>query len=64
MGHSIFNWALRYLSATYVSVALLGEPIGSTILALILLKEAPAVLEVIGGAFILLGIYLASQSQH
>ena len=35
LGHSSFNWALRYLSAAYVSIALLGEPIGSAILALI-----------------------------
>jgi drug/metabolite transporter (DMT)-like permease len=63
LGHSSFNYSLRYLSAAYVSVALLGEPIGSTILALIILKEIPTPLEVIGGGVILVGIYLASRSE-
>jgi len=60
LGHTSFNYGLRYLSVAYVSVALLGEPIGSTILALLILKEIPAPLEVIGGAVILVGITLAS----
>ncbi len=63
LGHSSFNYALGYLSAAYVSVALLGEPIGSTILALVLLKEIPATLEVAGGVIILAGIYLATRGQ-
>jgi drug/metabolite transporter (DMT)-like permease len=60
LGHSTFNWALRYLSAAYVSVTLLGEPIGSTILAVILLSETPAVLKIIGAILIMAGIYIAS----
>lgn len=60
LGHTSFNYGLRYLSAAYVSVALLAEPIGSTILALLILKEIPAPLEVFGGAVILVGITLAS----
>jgi drug/metabolite transporter (DMT)-like permease len=63
LGHSSFNYSLRFLPAAYVSVALLGEPIGSTILALIILKEIPTPLEVIGGVVILVGIYLASRSE-
>jgi drug/metabolite transporter (DMT)-like permease len=64
MGHSLFNWALKYVSAAFVSIALLGEPIGSSILALILLSERPTLLEVGGGTLILAGIYLASQSDR
>jgi len=61
IGHSAFNWALRYLSATYVSVTVLGEPIGSTALAMILFSETPGLLKLVGGALILGGILLASQ---
>jgi drug/metabolite transporter (DMT)-like permease len=61
LGHTSFNYGLRYLSAAFISVALLGEPIGSTILALIILKEIPTTLEVAGGIVILVGIYLASR---
>lgn len=60
IGHSSFNWALRYLPATFVSLALLGEPVGATILAMIFLGETPLLNEVIGGGMILGGIYLAS----
>ena len=61
IGHSSFNWALRYLSATYVSITVLGEPIGSTILAFFIFKQQPAELTLIGGVIILIGILIASQ---
>lgn len=63
LGHSSFNWALRYLSAAYVSITLLGEPIGTTILAYFLLGETPSGLKIIGAILILLGIYIASQNE-
>jgi len=61
VGHSTFNWALRYLSAAYVSITLLGEPIGSAILAYFFLKEVPVGLMLIGAILILLGIFIASR---
>ncbi len=61
IGHSAFNWALRYLSATYVSVTILGEPIGSTLLAVFIFHETPSPLKLLGGVFILGGILLASK---
>ncbi len=61
LGHSTFNWALRYLPASFVAVTLLGEPIGSTVLAYFILREAPSVLEIFGGGFILAGIYVAAR---
>jgi drug/metabolite transporter (DMT)-like permease len=60
LGHSLFNWSLKYISAAYVSLTLLGEPIGTSILALILLKESPTLLEAVGAGLILLGIVIAS----
>jgi drug/metabolite transporter (DMT)-like permease len=59
-GHSTFNWALRYLSAAYVSISLLGEPIGSSLLAYFLLHETPTALKIFGAILILAGIYVAS----
>ena len=64
IGHSTFNWALKYLSAAYVSIALLGEPIGTVILTMIFLHETPAIMELIGGGLILLGILVATRSQR
>ena len=60
LGHSTFNWALRYLPASLVSITLLGEPIGSTILAYLILKESPTPLKIAGAIMILAGIYVAS----
>ncbi len=62
LGHSSLNYALGYLSAALVSIALLGEPIGSTILAYIFLGEVPTLLKVFGALLILAGIYIASIS--
>lgn len=64
IGHSTYNWALRYLPAAFVAVTTLGEPIGSAILAFFLLNEAPAIATVIGGILILFGIYLASRTRQ
>ncbi len=63
LGHSSINWALGYLSAASVSTILLGEPIGSTILAFILFKEVPTPFKIFGGLLILSGIYIASRSE-
>jgi drug/metabolite transporter (DMT)-like permease len=63
LGHSTFNWALGYLSAAYVSITLLGEPIGSTILAYFLLGEKPTTVKIIGAILILFGIYTASRRE-
>jgi drug/metabolite transporter (DMT)-like permease len=62
LGHSTFNYALAYLSAAFVSVAALGEPVGSTILAYFLLGEMPGAMKLAGAALILAGIYIASRS--
>jgi drug/metabolite transporter (DMT)-like permease len=63
LGHSSFNWALGYVSAALVSITLLGEPIGSTLLAYFLLDEIPGVTKIIGAILIFIGILLASRSE-
>ena len=62
IGHSAFNWLLKYLSATMVAVTTLAEPIGSSVLAFLFLKETPALAIIFGGVLILLGIFLTSTS--
>lgn len=63
IGHSSFNWALARLPATFVAVATLGEPIGSTVLAYFLLSETPTLLKMFGAALILAGIVLTLLGQ-
>jgi drug/metabolite transporter (DMT)-like permease len=63
LGHSSINWALGYLSAASVATILLGEPIGSTILAVILLNEVPGGVKMLGAALILAGIYVVARGE-
>ncbi|WP_115865560.1 DMT family transporter [Halorussus litoreus] len=59
-GHTVINWALKYVESSVVSVTLLGEPVGSTLLALVLLAEIPDAFTVAGGAVVLAGIYVTA----
>jgi drug/metabolite transporter (DMT)-like permease len=62
-GHTLYNWSLAHIRASVASVVLLGEPIGSSLLALILpwINQIPSNYTIIGGAVILLGIYLTAR---
>ncbi len=59
IGHTTFNWALKYLPATVVAISVLGEPIGSTLLAYFILAEGLTIWKVIGGISIFSGILIA-----
>jgi len=63
LGHTMYNWSLKYIKASLASVALLGEPLGSTILAFLTpwINEIPTEYTFIGGIIILSGIYLTSR---
>jgi len=63
LGHSSFNWALAHFSPIFITLAILGEPVGASILALIILGEVPPLTAPIGGLLILAGIYLASREE-
>jgi drug/metabolite transporter (DMT)-like permease len=63
LGHSSYNWALRWFSASTVAVCLLGEPIGSTLLAWIFFGEGLTAWKIAGGTLILTGIVLAAKSE-
>jgi drug/metabolite transporter (DMT)-like permease len=62
-GHTLYNWSLRWVTAPVVSLSLVGEPIGSSLLAWALLSQTPGVAVGIGGALALAGIYLTVQGQ-
>ena len=59
IGHSALNWSLKVVPATLVAVAVLGEPVGATFWAFLFLHERPATYEMLGGAVILTGVFLA-----
>lgn len=59
IGHNAMNWALGFLPAAMVAVAILGEPVGATVIAAIVLDEVPTLLEIAGAAVVLIGVYVA-----
>jgi len=59
IGHTTFNWALKYLPASMVAITILGEPIGSTILAYFILSEGLTIWKILGGISIFAGILIA-----
>jgi drug/metabolite transporter (DMT)-like permease len=59
-GHTVYNWALRYVSAPLVSMSLLGEPVGASILALLFLDEVPGFMGLLGGVVTLAGILMCA----
>ena len=64
IGHSSLNWALRFLPATLITIAILGEPIMATTLAFLILEEMPTLNEIGGGILILTGIFIAFRLHH
>ena len=64
LGHTGFNWALKYVPAYVVNLTLLGEPVGATLLAALLpgIRELPTAATFAGGALILAGVYVAARS--
>jgi drug/metabolite transporter (DMT)-like permease len=59
IGHTSFNWALKFIPASLVAITILGEPVGSTLLAYFILGEGLTVWKVLGGASIFFGILVA-----
>ena len=59
IGHSAISWSLAYVPAALVAVAILGEAVGATILAAIVLQETPSALEMAGALLVLTAVYVA-----
>jgi len=63
IGHTSYNWSLRWLSPALVALISLGEPVGASLLAYVFLGERVSLTKLFGGAVILLGIYVAAGSE-
>jgi drug/metabolite transporter (DMT)-like permease len=64
VGHTAFNWSLRHLSATFVALSILGEPLGSAFLAWLVFGERFSAMQLAGFALLLAGIFLAARSER
>ncbi|MCA1715884.1 MAG: DMT family transporter, partial [Actinobacteria bacterium] len=58
LGHTVFNWALKYVDASIISGTILAETTGSALLTWLVLSERPGLATVLGGAVVLVGLYL------
>ncbi len=63
VGHTTYNWALKWCSAGLIAVSLLGEPVISSIIAYFLFDEGFTPLKVLGGGCVLVSIYLAARAE-
>ena len=63
VGHTSLNYAIAYLPATLVSMITQLEPIGSAFIALILFRETPQIVQIVGSLVILAGVILAIRGQ-
>ncbi len=66
LGHTSFNWALEHVRAYVVSVVILLEPLGATLLAMLVLGsgEVPGDSTVVGGAAVLAGVWLSLRARR
>jgi drug/metabolite transporter (DMT)-like permease len=58
LGHTVLNWALKYVEASIISGTILAEPVVSALLAWLVLSERPGLATVLGGVVVLVGLYL------
>ncbi len=61
-GHTLFNWALKWVSASTISMAVVFEPIGASILAYFILGESLTWSQLLGGTIVLFGLFLFIKS--
>lgn len=59
LGHGIFNWALKYVQASAVSLVMLASPVAETVWVYFFLGQVPAITSIIGGIIVIIGTVLA-----
>jgi drug/metabolite transporter (DMT)-like permease len=64
LGHTVFNWAIKHVKPTVISLAFLGEPVVAALLAFIFFSQRPPAATFIGGALVLAGIYLTTSTRR
>ncbi|WP_163971723.1 DMT family transporter [Oceanobacillus halotolerans] len=57
-GHTLFNWALKWVSTATISMAIVFEPVGASILAYFILGEKVTWSQWLGGTIVLFGLFL------
>lgn len=58
LGHTLFNWSLKWVSTNVISIAILFEPVGASILAFYVFHESLATSQIAGGLIVIAGILM------
>lgn len=64
LGHMIFNWLLQYVKPTTISMSVLAEPIGASLLGMALFREMVGGFQLAGGALVILGLVLYMRAEQ
>lgn len=59
IGHTSFNWAIRWISPILVTLAILFEPIGASWFGYLIFGEIPSNIVLLGGFIVLVGVAIA-----
>jgi len=59
VGHTTLNWAVRWISPTLVTLAILFEPVSSSFLGYLIFNEVPGLLVLVGAVVLLGGVAIA-----
>ncbi|OPH47301.1 multidrug transporter [Paenibacillus ferrarius] len=63
-GHYVFNWLLKYMNASSVSMTVLGEPLGASLLAYFILGETITTVQLLAGCLLLVGVGMFLRSNE
>jgi drug/metabolite transporter (DMT)-like permease len=64
LGHTVFNWALKHVRPSAISLLFLGEPVVASVLAFFIFSQRPPLATFTGGALVLAGVYLTTSARQ
>jgi drug/metabolite transporter (DMT)-like permease len=64
VGHTAVNWSLKYVGVTFVTMAMVGEPVGATLLGWAMMGTVPTAVTAAGGVLIIIGVMVYSYMDH
>lgn len=62
-GHMIFNWLLKYVKPTTISMTVLAEPVGASLLGMLIFREMITGFQLLGALFIIAGLVLYMRAE-
>jgi drug/metabolite transporter (DMT)-like permease len=64
VGHTAYNYAVKHMDPTGVATVILLEPIGASLLALLVFSEVPPLLTLLGALILLVGVAITTRNSR